>query len=362
MNLTIKTEVLQEMVSKVSKCASNNKLIPITSLMNIRVANNYLRLATTDATNYFYVTANDKVDCEDFEISVVSDMFTKLVQKTTSETVTLSLDNNILEVKGNGNYKLELPLDDGKAIKFPTKLPEDAVGYDVNDIIKKSYIEKILNYNKPALAVDLSLPACCSYYVGDSVMSTDRFKVCRTGIKLLSKELLVTPQVMELLGIMEKEDIDVTYYDGYTIFRSGNDELYAPNVSGVETFPKDSLNGLIDSEFKSYCKVDKSAVLEMLDRLSLFVSSYDKKAITLTFTENGIMFSSKKSNGTELVPYIDSKDFVPYTCDIDIEFLRSQIVVQEGETVNISYGSDIAIKMDTNNVTQIVALIDNEGE
>lgn len=361
MNLQIKTEVLQDMVSKVSKCASNNKLIPITSLMNLKVENNYLVLATTDATNYFYVSADDKVDCGDFEISVVSDTFTKLVQKTTSENVTLSLNNNILEVKGNGDYKLELPLDDGEAVKFPKKLPDDN-DYAVDDVIKKSYIDKILNYNKPALSVDLSFPACCSYYVGESVMSTDRFKVCKTDIQLISKELLITPQVMELLGIMEDENIDVTYYDDYTVFHSGNDVLYSPNVSGVETFPKDSLNGLIDSDFKSTCKVNRLAVLEMLERLSLFVSNYDKKAITLSFTNDGILFSSKKSNGTELVPFIESENFAPYTCQIDIEYLQSQIAVQEGDNIEMSYGSDIAIKMQTNNVVQIVALIEDGGE
>ena len=56
MNLTIKTTELQEMVSKASKCVSNNKLIPITSLMNIKVCNHKLTLTTTDAINYFYVS------------------------------------------------------------------------------------------------------------------------------------------------------------------------------------------------------------------------------------------------------------------------------------------------------------------
>lgn len=359
MNLKIKTEVLQEMVSKVSKCASNNKLIPITSLMSIKVKDNTLTLTTTDATNYFYVSAKDKVDCEDFEVSVISDVFTKLIQKTTSQDIVISVEGGILEVKGNGNYKLELPLDDGNPIKFPSKLPDDGFK-NVHEVVKRSSIEKILNYNKPALAIDVSIPACCSYYCGDKVVTTDRFKVCSSDIKLLSNDLLITPPVMELLGVMSEEDISVWYGDDFTVFWTATDVLYSPKTDGIETFPIDALKGLIESDFPSKCKVSKDAVLEMLDRLSLFVSSYDKKAITLSFTNEGILFSSKKSNGTELVPFIESEKFAPYTCDIDIEFLRSQIVVQEGENINLSYGSDIAIKMETGNITQIVALIENE--
>ena len=37
MTLRIKTSELQAMVSKAIKCVSNNKLIPLTSLVNIRV-------------------------------------------------------------------------------------------------------------------------------------------------------------------------------------------------------------------------------------------------------------------------------------------------------------------------------------
>ena len=101
MELKIKTETLQDMVSKSIQCVSNNKLIPITSLMNIKVKNNVLTLTTTDSTNYFYVTSDDKFDCEDVEFSILADTFVKLIQKTTSKEVILSVKDSIFEVKGN---------------------------------------------------------------------------------------------------------------------------------------------------------------------------------------------------------------------------------------------------------------------
>lgn len=357
MDLTVKTSELQEMVSKVSKCVSNNKLIPITSLMSIKVKDNVLTLTTTDASAYFYVSSKERFLCDDFEISVIADTFVKLVQKITTETITLTLDNNILEVNGNGKYKLELPLDDSKPIKFVKKLPD--VEPEPNCVIKRSYIDKILNYNKPTLATAMNIPAICSYYCGDSVRTTDGTRACETGIKLFDSPLLVTPQVMELLGIMSEEDINVFCNEEYTLYFTSTDTVYAPVQPGIENFPSAGFDKLINTEFPSSCRVDKVSVEELLDRISLFVDSYDKKAITLTFTNEGIMFSSKKSSGVELVPYIESEGFVAYTCNLDIEYFKAQISAQKDDTLHIFYGADKFIKTTSENVVQILGLIKN---
>lgn len=358
MELTIKTSELQEMVGKAIKCVSNNKLIPITSLMNIKVQNHVLRLATTDAINYFYVNKLEKVDCEDFEVSVLADLFTKLVQKTTADNITLIVDNAILKVKGNGTYTMELPLDEnGGVIKFPNKIPES---FTESGIIKLSTVKTILAANKASLAVNMELPVLTCYYCGDKVVTSDRYKICSTDIKAFDEPRLITSSLMELLGILSSEDISVLTTDDAIIFESALEQVYSPITDGVDTFPITAVESLVNQEFTSSCKISKSAVLNLLDRLSLFVSPYDKKGIYLTFTNEGVMFSSKKSSGAELVPYISSENFKDYTCCVDIEMLRSQIVTQDSDDINLYYGSEIAIKLVNKNITQIVALIEDD--
>lgn len=358
MELTVKTTELQEMVGKAIKCVSNNKLIPITSLMNIKVQNNVLCITTTDAINYFYVNKMDKVDCEDFEVSVLADLFTKLVQKTTSDTITLILDNAILKVKGNGTYTMELPLDEnGSIIKFPNKIPNEL---NESGIIKLSTVKTILAANKASLAVNMELPVLTCYYCSSKVVTSDRYKICSTDIKVFENPRLITSSLMELLGVLTSEDISVLTTDDAIIFESALERVYAPITEGVETFPITAIEQLVSQEFTSSCKVSKSAVLNLLERLSLFVSPYDKKGIYLTFTKEGIMFSSKKSSGAELIPYISSTDFKDFTCCIDIEMLKSQIATQDVDELELYYGSDIAIKLVNKNITQIVALIEDD--
>lgn len=357
MELKIKTVDLQEMVGKAIKCASNNKLIPLTSLMNVKVENNLLTLTTTDATNYFYTSA--EVMCDDFEVSVNADLFTKLIQKTTCENVSLYVKNGAFVVQGNGSYTMELPLDEnGMIIKFPKKITDDF--RKDGGIIKSSTIKNILNYNKPSLAVSTELPALTCYYCGDSVITSDRFKICNNAMKVFDEPTLITAQLMELLGTISSENITVMRGEHELIFEGSNDTVYAPITEGIETFPHEAIMSLVDSEFESNCKISRVAVLNLIERLNLFVSPYDKRAVRLTFTKDGIMFSSKKSSGVELIPYVDNSNPVDYTCMVDIEMLRSQITSQTGETINLYYGSDIAIKMVSDNITQIVALAEDD--
>ena len=124
MKLTLKTEKLKEMVSRAVKGAGNNKLIPITSLMAIELENGTLSIITTDATNYLYVKEEHVVG-QDFWVTVPVDVFSKLVARMTCENITLDLNTElgVLSIKGNGNYKIELPLDeDGNLIKYPDPL------------------------------------------------------------------------------------------------------------------------------------------------------------------------------------------------------------------------------------------------
>ena len=63
--------------------------------------------------------------CDDFELTVTAETFNKLIAKTTKEEVELIVNDRYLEVKGNGKYKLELPVNEegdpthGKGIGKP---------------------------------------------------------------------------------------------------------------------------------------------------------------------------------------------------------------------------------------------------
>ena len=356
MKLKLKTLKLQEMVSKSIKGASNNKMIPITGLMAIVLKKGVLTLITTDATNTLKVMEKD-IEGDEFYVVVQADIFSKLVSKITTETITLTLKENSLEVKGNGTYSIELPLDEeGQLIKFPE--------YKFDTKVEKSEINlstvKVLNANKAALAQTMEIPCLTGYYFDDKVLTTDTFKVCSTDIKVFPDKVLLPAELMELLALMDEEKITVQVSGNKILFSTNNVIVFGSQLEGIEDYPSEAINAYLETEFKSVCKLPKGAVLNLLDRLALFVATYDKNAVYLTFTKDGVIFSSKRSNSTELIKYQGSENFQPFTCCVDIELLKSQISAQTEEVVELWYGHEKAIKMTSGKITQIVALLEDD--
>lgn len=365
MKITLKTSVLQQMVGRSVKGASCNKMIPITELMAIQLKNNVLTLITSDATNYLYIR-QDKVQGDDFYVVVRVETFAKLISKMTSEDISIELLEDKLQVVGNGKYFIELPLDEeGQLIKYPDPAHITAE----NKIITKdspveihlSTIRTVLTTNKAALATTMESPCYTGYYVGDEIVSTDTYKICATKVKLFETPVLISPEMMNLLDIMTEEKIKVSFAsDNELIFDTPDCVVYGTVLEGIEDYAITAINALVNEEFHSMCKIPKSAFLGVLDRLSLFVSVYDKNEIYLTFTRDGLLVSSKQSSGTEIIKYSDSKNFKDYTCAIDIGMLTTQVKAQTGDMVELWYGEENAIKMIDGNIIQIVALSEDD--
>ena len=356
--LSLKTVVLQEMVSRSIKGAGQNKLIPLTSLMAIRLENEQLTLITTDASNTLYI-AHEMAGSKDFYCVVRAEQFVKLISKMTSENVTLEISDGVLNVKGNGNYKIELPLDEnGELITYPDPVSELQIDGEVEEI-SLATIRTILNTNKASLAVTFERPELTGYYVGDRVITTDANQICALDTKLLSEPVLLSSDTMNLLDVMTVDKIGVLEQDDVIEFLTDDCIVFAHKMEGLDDYPIDAINGFIDEEFESSCKVGKTAMLSLLDRISLFVGSYDNNAITLTFNDKGIDVSSKQSNGIEAIEYVESKNHKSYTCDIAINLLVQQIKASAADMLEIQYGNDRSIKLVDGSVTQVIALLED---
>lgn len=356
MELKIKTDIFKEMVSRAIKGASQNKLIPLTGMMAVQLKDDVLILTTTDASNYLYIR-QDNVAGDDFYAVVEVEQFSKLIGKMTCETITLEAEDGILNVKGNGDYKIELPLDEeGNTIQFPDPVAglKKKKGKDINLVT----IKTILNSVKPALASTMEIPVYTRYYMGKRVVATDTYKVSSMDVDVLkASPLLMSAETMNLLDVMTCEKITFSQADDVLLFDTPDCVVYGHTMEGIDDYQIDAISELLEQEFDSSCKLDKSAFLGILDRIGLFVGQYDNKAILLTFTKTGIDISSKTSTGVETLPYIESEGFKPYTCYIDIDMLTTQLKANAGDTVCLQFGNDASLKIVDGDITQIIALL-----
>lgn len=359
MILTVNTQLLKEMVNKAIKGAGMNRLLPITNMMLIEIADNKLNLLTTDGTSTLVIKTDKCETADDFYVVVPIDIFSKLINKTTCESVILNLEENNLLVKGNGSYRIPLPLDEEGLVKFPK--PKDIeVAEDKNEIIKNSFIKSVINTNKASVAKTLEIPCLTGYYVGEEiVVSSDENNACYNKINLFNDNVLVSTKVLDLLALSNYEEIKYVRKQNYLMFFAEDLTLYTQELEGKDIFPIEPLMELYNnSTFKSSCKVPKILLQSVIDRLMLFIEPYDKNAVTFTFTQNGLQISSRKMSGIEVVNYTASEGFEPFIAIVDVVSLKAQIDAYQGEEIEIWYGLSNALKLQNGNITQIISLLE----
>lgn len=360
MKFTIQTELMKDVVARAIKGAGNNKLIPITSMMCIELKDGELTVITTDATNYLYIK-EQHVAGDDFYVVVDANQFAKLVSKMTCEAITMTIDEKLytMKVKGNGNYTIELPLDeDGGPVKFPDVLANTALPNPIE--LNRSTVIAILETIKPALAVTMENPQYTAYYMGDKVVATDSYKIASLAIPMFDEPKLVSSEFLDLVAVMRAEKIKATFSDTDVRFETPDCVIAGKFVDGIDDFAIEPITNLIEQDFSSHCAVPKNDLLQMLDRLSLFVGTYDKNAVDLTFTNQGLQVSSKASSGVEILPYVNSENQVDFTCAVDIQMLVQEVKAITNDLIEIYYGDDSSIKLVDGNITIVIALMEDE--
>lgn len=362
MKLRIKTTVIQGLLSKALRGMGNNKMIPITTFIGMELKDNIFTLHTMDGTNYLDVICPTKIEGEDFRIVLTADQIGKLIAKTTSEYIEMEVTEDYLAFKGNGDYRIEIPMDEGEFITFP-RMPSVPEGVKEQEV-HVSTIKKVLATNSKAVARTLEEPVYTGYLFADKVITTDSYVVCVNDIKVLDDKKLLTEAFLNLLTLCDSEKITLKYSDDGQLWASGGTVRIYGNVledstgeDYLESYPYDAVMSFVEEDFGSMCEISRGKLDSILDRLSLFITPYDKNGLDFHFTKQGLVVSSKSGTGTEIVPFLKSENFKEFECQLDIETLKSQLSAQDGETVVMYYGHENAIKMVNGKVIQVVSLL-----
>lgn len=351
------SERLKSAVTKAIKGCGFNKLIPLTELIGIRLSDGSLKLYTTDMTNFLTVTI-DKVSGDDFNLTVEADKFGKLINKMTCTEIDLSVKDENLVVKGNGTYKLPLMTDEEGVVEFPVdETPFESVGE-----VQLTSIMSAYNINRAALAKTFEQPALTGYYCGGNVVTSDAIVITFNRFQMFKdqEDMLISPQMMQLLTLNSSEKIEFGKSGDNLVFCGDGVEIRGPQLSGIEEYPIDQINAYLDIAFDSVCKIPKELMLDVLDRLSLFITPFDKNGAYFTFGRTGITVHSKKDASTETINYIESKNFKGFTCLVDIVMMKEQLQACPEDTVTMWYGNDNALKLETGNVVQVIALLEDD--
>lgn len=361
MKVKLETKLLKNLVTRAMKGVGNNDSMMRTCWIGIKCANNELSMTTWDGENYLQVI-EDKVMCDDFKVTVTADKFAQLISKTTCENVTMELKDKYLKIKGNGDYKLELPVDDeGELDNYPELTFDTAKAQKLK--IKLSAIVWALEGNKLSLAKTPEIPYLMSYYFGDSVLTTNMTTGSMSEINVFGQPMLLKADLVNLVATMENEDIQVYVLGDRIAFETPKTLIVGYCNEGKEEFEENTLepiNELFSTEQPASCVVDKAQLLGILDRILLFVKTKEE-GVRVMFTKEGIQFYNKEQSINELLPYVESKKFVNFEEKLQLDVFKDLINSVCDDKCYIQYGNEGYLKFGKEKRHHLLTVLADEG-
>ncbi len=358
--LTLATESFKTLVAKSYKGVGNNKLLPLTQLMCIRVKDNVLTLCTSDSTSTNYLYVRQEGVAGDFYATVMAEQFAKLIGKFTCDNISMEVEEGKLKITGNGNYTLALQYDEmGNMIQYPDPVAELGDATEDTQTMTSATLNKILNAIKPSLAVTMETPCLTGYYAGHIVTATNGEEMGIYNVSLLRNAALLSPVALDLVALSDAQTISIDCYDeGVIVFSTPDVIVYSTVMEDIESYPVDALQEFFDSDMPYNCKLPKNELLQALDRISLFVGTYDDNAIKMEFTGKSLQLSSLAMTGVETVNYI-SGDKDTFECSMDLQALLKHIKTQSTDAVDVQFGDEQAIKLVDDDIVQVISLFEN---
>jgi DNA polymerase III sliding clamp (beta) subunit (PCNA family) len=350
MKFTINTAKVNAILSAVAKGVGKKYTLPITEYLQIKLEQGMLQVTATDLTN-FITYVDREVEGEEGEAIVKADTLIKLVSKTTKDKMTFTLKDGHLEVKGNGSYKIEL-LEEGE---FPE--------YDFNDDAEENEIEtatlkKMFGTNKSAIASELIMPCLTGYNVGAMAITTDGIKMCINDVEIAGENMLITQTLADLLTTLTAEKVVIQKDENKILFKTHNIIIFGTELDGIDEYP--DITSILEIEYDNNVTVSKSALISAVDRLGLFVNSFDNNGIRLQFTAEALIIEDLKQNSQESIEYTEKHLEEDIEVILNIDLFRDLLTPLHQVNVKLEIGADLPIKIAEDKVTQIISTMEVE--
>lgn len=360
--VTVPTVVLNDLVTRAVKGSTNVDLIPFSSLMNVKVQDGKLSVTTTDNVNY--LTAYADVTADNFEMMVQSKIFSQTVSKLTSETTTFVIEGNKVTVEANGKYNISIVTDaDGSAIKFDDIVVEP-VGNTYH--LKPEEVRSILTLSKSCKAEKNEVPAVVGNYYADSekILTTNYYKACSNPIVLTDTPILLSTFVLDLVNsVVDDSGVDVYQNNDYIVFESTKGRLIGKKNEDIADYPSNDLSNLISNDLASSVQMNRTLFIQAVDRMCLFVDTYEQNRLYLTFTADGLNLYSSKTDSSELVKYISVTTPIttPVKFSVDGFFLKHELTACDKEDITVRFSDEVGLQIKCGDATLMLGLL-NEAD
>lgn len=365
--LKIETKKLQKMVGAVNKVKQSN-ILEITKYWHMVCTGDTLIMTGYDGNNHIRVI-EENIKGKPFDIILRAEQFGKLVSKLSVEQTTLVPKDNFLLVKANGEYKIDL-IQDEVYPDFDAKVPDNEEIESVVTISMKT-IRDIAQTNKTAVSQSISDGIYVGYRLSEeSAITTDTIRVCINPITIeeLEEPILIRPEMLDMLVTIDAEEVNLFQWgDSWLYFQSDDIEVIGKQLEGIEDFA--DISEITETEFPGEVVLNKNDVINILDRLTLFLSKFDKNLVTLTFTEKQLEIQTT-SGSFESIDYISiietsnksDKKAHEFSCMVNTTFIKDILAVVNEDNFVIKYGDDVLLNIESCGVEHFLATSEGDDD
>ena len=222
-------------------------------------------------------------------------------------------------------------------------------------------MKKIHTYNKSAVSTTLADGYLTGYYVdGSEAVTSDSIKICINPVEVFEDAVLVTAEMMNLATALTGEKFTIKMWDNKIILEDSTTVIYGAQLDGIEEYPE--VDAFAEQEFPSNVKLSKLGITAILDRLTLFLDSFDKSEIVLEFTEKTLKISTGKGSFEEIA-YAEANNVEPFVCNINVVYFKDIVSAVQNEYFYLHFGDETMIEVVDGDVMFILATGEmEEGE
>lgn len=364
----VSTNVFKQLVSKAVKGAGMNPSITSSRLLAIELKNNVLTLVTTDGCAYLEVSCSD-IAGGDFYAMVDVDTFAKLINKMTSEELTLAIEDNRLVVTGNGVYDFAMCFEGDELARFKDYHFETG---ENSYVMNTNVLKTILKTNKATVCTNTEMPELIAYHFGPmGVLTTNRTCASLTKANFTDISFLLPVRTVALMEVLSGTEIKFYVTETNVKIVSDDVTIYSPKKVETERgkkFPVEVLTNMFSNELaEDYVVLNRTSFISALERLLLVSDKYNQNLLELTFTETFLglrnVRSSNVGSGVETLEYTTNNLKNPMVVKLTGTVLLNDLKAIMDDDIKIHLkGSTAPIVIDNENICLLISPVATPAE
>lgn len=376
---------LKDVIGKINLAVEkNSKMNPKSGWIEIKtVSEKYMKLRVS---NYNYsVEAIVPISCDNYSeensihATVVAETFIPLVTKLDANVVTFDeIRNCLILTSGQSEYTFPIIKEDGK-VKSVDVIDFDYDSPVMSTTLTGKEVVSIAESNASGL-VDATFSRDYQQYIyvdnDGAITFTENIYVNEFENPKEDEpfKFLISATQAKLLKIFDgfetvKVRVECSGEDNYSSAKKvaisvGDDTFSSITVILVvqsdeltDKFPAIRLREFAKNERKTHAIIDKRLLDKALARLMVFDKKFDKTVLDysqLEFSEDSVTLRSTKNKNYEKIPYISAQNTVEHKSTIRFADLQNQLKAIKSNTVDVSYGENRAIILNTEQLKQLI--------